>query len=146
MLTPEALECLLAKGLITQEQYNQLLQIAIALPSDPSAVLALLTALALIPEDSPVPQAYAIIGTDLIESDDDESPQVLTVPEGALYAIVTPHENNIKFRLDGEDPTGFNGHFAAQGSNFRIDELEDFVFASYEETSAFLFVSYYGLA
>lgn len=136
-----SIQCLEDQGLITPEQSTLYHQIVAALPSGSDPLLALLVAQGIMNSQGIIVPEEPSIGNESIESEDDTDPQALT-PQGGS-AVVTVFGNNIIFRTDGGTPAQDEGHFAAQGSNFRVTRLSDFSFTAASATPATIFVSYY---
>lgn len=138
------LECLEAKGLITDSQRAQLAKIMSSLPSNPGDLMAILTSVSMIQLDGSGIFNSAPISSQSITSSDTVDIKTLTVPTGATRAIVSVHGNNIIFRTDGSDPTTTAGHYGTLGENFTIGgDLSQFKFISTSTTDATIFVSYY---
>jgi hypothetical protein len=134
--------CMEAAGLITDAQRAQLSKIATRLPQNNKDLLQVIAAASVARIEGE--QFFGSpIGSESITSSAFNDVKALTVPEGATRAIVSVHENNIIFRMDGQDPTDTAGHIGSTGSNFSVGSLLDFRFVSGVAGNAIIFVSYF---
>lgn len=132
----DKIQCLVDQGVIGQEQADNIIRLS-QLPQGTSELLTIIAASSL----SSMNNFGTPVGTQSITVNSSTS-QALT-PQGSK-AIVTPHNNSAIFRTDGGAVTTTAGHFLAQGSNFIVNDLDNFRFCAassgYDVT---LYVTYY---
>lgn len=136
------IQCLIDKGILSPEQAAVVQQLSGV--QGTSALLSIIAATLINDNSSFVSgKPLGVEAVSGVSSTNDYTLQ--NIPAGATRAVVTPWDNSIVFRSDGQATvhTG-DGHFAAQGSNIIIKDLEDFHFrAASPAVQASLFVSYY---
>lgn len=136
------IQCLIDKGILSPEQAATVQQLAGV--QGTSALLSIIAATLINNNSSFV--SGTPLGVETVSSISNTNDFTLSsIPAGATRAVVTPWSNSIVFRNDGQATTStVSGHFAAQGSNIIITDLEDFHFRAASAVSqASLFVSYY---
>jgi hypothetical protein len=135
------LKCVEAAGLITGQHLQNLTAIANRLPTSVGDLLAIIASAMIVGNSGTI--GGTPLDTESVTSHDDTDSMGLDVPAGASSALVSVHGNNIIFRTDGVAPATNAGHFAAQGSNFVVNDLANFHFVAASTTDATIFVSYY---
>lgn len=70
--------------------------------------------------------------------------QTLTVPDAALGAVITIHTNDVRYRVDGTNPSASVGHFASENANIEVnaDHARNFRFIGISGNAG-AFVTYY---
>lgn len=140
------LDCLLEKGLISQELYDLLAPI-VGITGDLAFALSIVTGSAI---------AGSVIGGTPISSQVlngtvlgvPTTPVMVTVPDDAKKGIVTPSGNDVVFTLDGTAPSAPGGtavnHILKVGSNYTFSaaELKVARFNSFTGVAS-LYVTYY---
>lgn len=132
----DKIQCLVDQGILTRDQADQIIRFS-QLPQGTSELLSIIAASQL----SSIDNFSSPVGTQTITVNSTTS-QALT-PQGTK-AIVTPYGNSAIFRTDGGAVTTTTGHFLAQGSNFVVNDLQEFRFCA--ASSGFdvtLYVTYY---
>jgi len=135
--------CMEEAGIITDAQLLKFKQIINKLPTSQGDLLSIIAA-ALLGGSSSLMVTGTPVAVDQYTSSNESDPQPLMyIPDDATSALVSVHGNNIIFRTDGGVPALETGHFAAQGSNFLVNDLANFRFCSTSAVDAVIFVSYY---
>ncbi len=135
------IDCLVAAGVVTDYQGNQMKSIIGKLPTTTSDLLAIIAAAALTGLDenqflNPPLSASAVASTGPLD------PHGLSgIPFGAKSAKVTVLNDNIIYRIDGTNPVGV-ARAARENESFIVTQLGEFRFAG-QTGSANIFVEYY---
>lgn len=134
------LDCLLEKGLISQELYDILAPI-VGITGDLSFALSIATGSALVGGIGGEPLSSQFLNGTVIAPPG--APVLVTVPNDAKKGVVTPSGNDVVFTLDGSAPSTA-AHIIKAGQNytFTVDELKVAKFNSVTGTAS-LYVTYY---
>ena len=132
------------KGVITDAQFNTLVQTINGLPTTGAELSKIYTAASIMSLDGSGLLGGEPLGVESITSSSNSDIKSLTVPDGATRAIVSIHKHNIIFRTDGGNPAEDVGHTGSIGSNITVGSLSNFKFVSgHSSTDAVIFVSYF---
>lgn len=138
------LDCLVANGLISQDEANKMESFVVKVTKGKSDLLSAIL-YKLIQSGSGFSEVTSSIPFESETiSTDEVTVESLNIPAGATYAIVTPLGNAALFRMDGEDPSPTEAHYLCQNSNSPIRNLSQFRFIAFDDSNPVnLFVSYY---